>query len=46
MSLPAPVFTLALPEYTVDVEPDYGAVGPKLDRFIIAGLSGRLEPIR
>lgn len=29
-----PLYTIALPEYTVDLEPDYLSIGKKLDRLI------------
>lgn len=29
-----PVYTITLPEYTVDTEPDYAVIGQKLDRLL------------
>ena len=41
-----PVYTLSLPEYTIDAEPDSAAIGPKIDKFIAAHFSGRRLALR
>ncbi len=30
-----PVYILDLPEYNIDSKPDYAALGPVMDRFIV-----------
>jgi hypothetical protein len=46
MSEAAPVYTISLPEYTVDHEPDYGVVGGKLDKVIETHFHGKRIAIR
>jgi hypothetical protein len=41
-----PVYTISLPEYTVEQEPDYRAVGSKLDRAIQTHFPGKWMAIR
>src|SRR5689334_14197600 len=41
-----PVYTISLPEYTVESEPDYRAVGGKLDRLIEARFPGEWMALR
>jgi hypothetical protein len=37
-----PVYTISIPEYTVDPKPDYAAVGRKLDRAIESHFQGKI----
>ena len=46
MNTPIPVYAFPLPEYTIEVQPDYAAIGPKLDQFIGNHFAGRRMALR
>ena len=46
MKARVPVYTLSLPEYTLDPEPDFGAVGRKIDALLEARFRGRRTAVR
>jgi hypothetical protein len=46
MTLPIPVYTISLPEYTVEREPDRLPIGQKLDRLIETHFAGKRIAIR
>ena len=41
-----PVYTLDLPEYSIASKPDYAALGPRMDRFVIERFAGRRVALR
>ena len=46
MSPPIPLYSVSIPEYTAEEEPDYAAVGRQLDRVIEAHFPDRKLVIR
>ena len=41
-----PVYPLDLPEYSIARKPDYAALGPFIDRFIVECFAGRRIALR
>lgn len=46
MEEPKKIITISIPEYTLDTQPDYKAIGDKLDKILEANFNGRNIAIR
>ena len=46
MVMAIPVYTLDLPEYSIERKPDYAALGPRIDRFLVERFAGSRIALR